>query len=1355
MGKNNLLGRAKKVDEHFKMYKDGKRWMFASLAMLSLGIGFAAQSNVVSADTTTPSSAVTTSAASSSAAPASSAASSAAPTSSAASSATGSTATITKTEETHPTVNDENNVGPQPTESGLETVTATDPALIKGSIFGDQSSTAENSATTGLGEQEEAEQAVKTANDDTNRTTGEYGQVTGNNGEVSQNSAANDALDQTVVATTTTAQDKIGDQTTTADIYNDQGAISADANNPEERATTIYTTGQNTGISASLIGSNQHGVSVGVPDNIAASLSVGTFEVVDKSAVGLVLKNSATNEFVQITDPTVAQDYSIGDSIDGKAVIYSNFNGDGLQYITSFVTNTIDGASTALEDVGSTLLNGINGVVTLANGALKLVSFVPGVSAITDALDAYQVDLQAAVDNIENLEDYGSNLMKGGITDTSLVDATYDPTTGIITAKSEDSVSTSIGNMVDSYITGWTSGITDSVQKVLGLSTTNADGTEDTTNPWTTLTNAITDAASGNPLLQAAADTILNGLASFATSASNSIASAINGVQTTATNAVTDGIAQVVQDAIDGGLGVSQTAAIPVKWTDPSLEGGAGTFTAETFKTNTVLYDKDVNADTTIAYQNVDKTQLADLIQQANADGTDTTAAQAVYDNGNASQEDVDQAIRDLGGTITIKTTSVVANAVLNPIVGDAGQTSQEALDANAGTAISITPVVGSDANIVVTLGSGDLTASGEATTADDGSTVQGYTLSAAGKAKLVKAADGYNVENVDALLSTVSVPAASETTTPTTGTSGTSGTSTPTTGTSGTSGTSTPTTGTSGTSGTSTPTTGTSGTSGTSTPTTGTSGTSGTSTPTTGTSGTSGTSTPTTGTSGTSETSTPTTGTSGTSGTSTPTTGTSGTSGTSTPTTGTSGTSETSTPTTGTSGTSGTSTPTTGTSGTSETSTPTTGTSGTSETSTPTTGTSGTSGTSTPTTGTTGTSGTSTPTTGTSGTSGTSTPTTGTSGTSGTSAPTTGTTGTSGVTGSSTPTSGTSGTSGSSSTTTGEVPEPGNVAATTDPKGNVTITGTGTPGATVIVRNPGGDVVGEGTVDGNGEFTVKVTGEGVTPGEVLGVTQVVDGNPSPSVSVTVPNPAPKPGNVAATTDPKGNVTITGTGTPGATVIVRNPDGDVVGEGTVDGNGDFTVKVPSDSVKPGETLEVTQVVDGNPSSSVSVTVPNKVATPGTVVATVEPNGNVEVTGTGTPGATIIVHGPNGEELGQGVVGEDGHFRVTLPAGSVTPGEVLEVSQVVNGQASAEVPVTVPGNGNGGTKGNGSNGNGTQNTSLKATASTKANSGSQTANAAGKLPQTSEAQNNLADLGVLGMFLMSLLALFGLKRRKRN
>ncbi|WP_062916666.1 KxYKxGKxW signal peptide domain-containing protein [Pediococcus damnosus] len=83
MGKNNILGRAKKIDEHYKMYKDGKRWMFAGMAMLSLGIGMATQVNDAHADTVVPTANVATTSSASKSSAASSTASSSASVSSA------------------------------------------------------------------------------------------------------------------------------------------------------------------------------------------------------------------------------------------------------------------------------------------------------------------------------------------------------------------------------------------------------------------------------------------------------------------------------------------------------------------------------------------------------------------------------------------------------------------------------------------------------------------------------------------------------------------------------------------------------------------------------------------------------------------------------------------------------------------------------------------------------------------------------------------------------------------------------------------------------------------------------------------------------------------------------------------------------------------------------------------------------------------------------------------------------------------------------------------------------------------------------------------------------------------------
>ena len=53
-----------------------------------------------------------------------------------------------------------------------------------------------------------------------------------------------------------------------------------------------------------------------------------------------------------------------------------------------------------------------------------------------------------------------------------------------------------------------------------------------------------------------------------------------------------------------------------------------------------------------------------------------------------------------------------------------------------------------------------------------------------------------------------------------------------------------------------------------------------------------------------------------------------------------------------------------------------------------------------------------------------------------------------------------------------------------------------------------------------------------------------------------------------------GSGEITGTADPNTTIEVRDPAGAVIGTGTSDANGDFTVTLPTGTTNPGDTLTV-------------------------------------------------------------------------------------------------------------------------------------------------------------------------------------
>ncbi len=147
-------------------------------------------------------------------------------------------------------------------------------------------------------------------------------------------------------------------------------------------------------------------------------------------------------------------------------------------------------------------------------------------------------------------------------------------------------------------------------------------------------------------------------------------------------------------------------------------------------------------------------------------------------------------------------------------------------------------------------------------------------------------------------------------------------------------------------------------------------------------------------------------------------------------------------------------------------------------------------------------------------------------------------------------------------------------------------VTGRGEPGSTVTVRDSDGNVIGEGQTNAEGDFEVELS-EPQVDGEELDVSLTDEaGNESEPGQVTAPDStAPDaPTNVEVSGD---GTTVTGEGEPGSKVTITDPDGNVIGEGTVDDDGNFTVELTEPQTN-GEELEVT-LTDGAGNESEPVT----------------------------------------------------------------------------------------------------------------------------------------------------------------------
>lgn len=242
---------------------------------------------------------------------------------------------------------------------------------------------------------------------------------------------------------------------------------------------------------------------------------------------------------------------------------------------------------------------------------------------------------------------------------------------------------------------------------------------------------------------------------------------------------------------------------------------------------------------------------------------------------------------------------------------------------------------------------------------------------------------------------------------------------------------------------------------------------------------------------------------------------------------------------------------------------------------------------------------------------------------------------------------------------------------AVLDPTG-AAVTGAGEPGARIEVRGADGGLLGSATVNARGSYAVALTPTQAN-GETVAVTQVdAAGNVSPPITLIAADlTAPAAPQAVVTPD---GAAVTGTGEVGASVVVRNAAGAVIGSGTVAANGAFTVPV-SAPLLDGQRVAVTLGdAAGNTSAPVTIVAPDVTAPP-VPTAAIAGDGTL-VTGTGQAGATVSVTA-GGIVVGTATVAPDGAYVVRL-APPQANGQALSVSQAdAAGNASAARPLTAP------------------------------------------------------------------------------
>ncbi|MCX2846129.1 Ig-like domain-containing protein [Curtobacterium flaccumfaciens pv. oortii] len=246
-------------------------------------------------------------------------------------------------------------------------------------------------------------------------------------------------------------------------------------------------------------------------------------------------------------------------------------------------------------------------------------------------------------------------------------------------------------------------------------------------------------------------------------------------------------------------------------------------------------------------------------------------------------------------------------------------------------------------------------------------------------------------------------------------------------------------------------------------------------------------------------------------------------------------------------------------------------------------------------------------------------------------------------------------------------------------------ITGTAEPGSTVIVRDEDGKEIGRGEANDDGDFSIELD-EPLDDGEhkLELVAQDNAGNistPTP-VTVDVDTEAPDAPVVTSPSDlDNGKGPITGTAEPGSTVIIRDEDGNEIGRGEANDDGDFSIELDEPLDDGEHKLELVAQDDaGNTSEETKTTVDVDTKAPTAPVVTSAKdldNGKGPITGTAEPGSTVIIRDEDGNELGRGEANDDGDFSIVLDEPLTDGDHKLElVAQDKAGNTSEETKTTV-------------------------------------------------------------------------------
>ncbi|QNT90068.1 Ig-like domain-containing protein [Acinetobacter baumannii] len=222
------------------------------------------------------------------------------------------------------------------------------------------------------------------------------------------------------------------------------------------------------------------------------------------------------------------------------------------------------------------------------------------------------------------------------------------------------------------------------------------------------------------------------------------------------------------------------------------------------------------------------------------------------------------------------------------------------------------------------------------------------------------------------------------------------------------------------------------------------------------------------------------------------------------------------------------------------------------------------------------------------------------------------------------------------------DITAPSSLTATIDASGKV-VTGVTEANAVVTVKNTAGTVVGTGTADATGKYSITLDKAYLNGESLNAIAADKVGNTTTPKTIIAPDTT-APSSLTAIIDAAGKV-ITGTTEVGARVTVKNVVGTIVGTGTADATGKYSVTLDKIYLN-GESLSAIAADKAGNATVPKIIVAPDITAPSSLTATIDASGKV-VTGVTEANAVVTVKNTAGTVVGTGTADATGKYSITL------------------------------------------------------------------------------------------------------------